>query len=511
MDNQKTLNIIAAGAFITIFGSVISKFITYFYRLIVGRFLGPEAYGQLSLALMALGIFNTLALLSLGPGLKQKIPQTASKIEQLAYVKSAYKMTLPFSLALSTILFFSSEFIAIQVFESPNLGILIKTLAFVPVFNSISYISVETFLAYKEPKYSALINQILQNLIQLITTGLLIFAGWQVLAAAIGWTVGAVTTSLLAFFLLWKYKFPDFFKIRDLEDKKSELLHFSLPLMLSGMIGTILGWTDTFFIGYFMNDAQVGFYNAALPTAILLTIPMKALGTVSLPSLSTDSLESKNKVRSTLKTMERWTLSAAFPGFILMALFSEEILNVLFGAEYIVSAQALVILSFGYFFSASTGRMGDIVKTYEKTDVLFKNTLAKFVLNIPLNIILIPEYGLVGAAAATTASIMVVNTLLLIEGKYLFDIHPFSAELFKPVLAVIFPLFLVYMVVNSTFAIVPIWVLIPSAIAFGLLYLISLAVLGGLKEEDKFVLIDLGSKIGLEDESEKLAKLICRG
>lgn len=511
MDNQKALNVIAAGAFITVFGSVVSKAITYFYRAMVGRVLGPEAYGQLSLALMVLGVINTVALLSIGSGLKQKIPQASSREEQLAYVKSSYKLIVPLSFVFSILMFLSSDLVASRVFNSPDLAILIKTLAIVPFFNSISYVSIETFLAFKQPKYSALINQILQNLIQLITTAAFLMLSYGIFGAALGWTIGAVTTSILAFVLLWKKKFPEIFQKKKYESKRKELLKFSLPLVMSGLIGTILGWTDTFFLGYYMGDDQVGFYNAALPTAILLTIPMKALGTVSLPSLSEQSTESKDNVRSTLKTMERWTFSAAFPGFLLMALFSEEILNLLFGPEYLVASQALIILSFGYLFSAATGRIGDVVKTYEKTDILFKNTLGQFLLNIPLNILLIPQYGLIGAAIATTTSIVLVNIVLLIESQYLFQIHPFSKDLVKPVLASFIPLGVVYFLTKYFFETVPLWVLIPSGIIFGILYLTLLVLLKGLKQEDKGMLIELGEKAGLGDYAEKIADLICRG
>ncbi|MFB6193358.1 MAG: hypothetical protein ABEK00_03835 [Candidatus Nanohaloarchaea archaeon] len=56
--------------------------------------------------------------------------------------------------------------------------------------------------------------------------------------------------------------------------------------MLSGIIGTVLGWTDTIFLGYFMEESTVGYYNAALPTAMLMMIPMKASDELALPSFS---------------------------------------------------------------------------------------------------------------------------------------------------------------------------------------------------------------------------------
>lgn len=511
MSNQETLNNLAKGFGIVTVGIVFSKILTYVYRALVARTLGPEAYGELSLALMVLGIVNTFALLAMGTSLKQKLPQTKTVEESVSYIKSALQLSVPVAAGFSIFLFLLSDIIAVHIFEAPGLSILIKTLAIVPFFNSISSISVQTFLALQNPKYKVLVNQILQNVIQVVATAAFIFLNFGILGAALGWATGAIMTSVLAFYILWKRFFPEFFAIKNYTPKRRELFRFSLPLVLSGAVTTFLGWTDTFFLGLYLDSTQVGFYNAALPIAMILNIPIQAFGNVSLPSLSEEATKGRKNVEETLKTLARWTFMLTFPAFIGIALFAEEALNLLFGSQYAVASTALVVLSVGLAINSITSRIRDILTTYEKTDLVFKNTLFKLSANVPLNIILIPHYGIVGAAAATMLSTVVSSILVFFESVYLFKVNPLSFDLLKPIAASVLPLSLVYFTTKTAFDIVPIWALIPSALAFGLLYFISLALLRGFNQEDKYVLINVGERLGLEDHAERIAELICRG
>jgi len=76
--DQKALNALAKGAGVTAIGMMISKALSYLYRVVIARGVGPDAYGQLSLGLMVIGLSTTAAYLSLGSGLQKFIPEFRS-------------------------------------------------------------------------------------------------------------------------------------------------------------------------------------------------------------------------------------------------------------------------------------------------------------------------------------------------------------------------------------------------------------------------------------------------
>lgn len=511
--DQSNLNIMAKGAVLTAVGLFISKILTYFFRASVARYAGPEAYGVFSLGLGVLGIFGTLSILAMNQAIKKYVSDYREKGDFEAVkgaVLSVAQLTMPLSLLLAAIMYLSADFIALTFFDSEQLIPVLKVLALVPPFANISKIAISTTLAYKKIRYHVITNQIFQNLVQFLTVIPLLLIGYGALAAAGAWLAGYILSAFVAFYFLERKIGPVFLSESDAKLQRKKLLKYSYPLLFSGMIASVLGWTDTAFLGYFMSESSVGIYNAALPTAALIMIPYQLFSNLALPTLSEANLKGDKELADLLKTLTRWTFYVSFPAFIVMFLFSEQALQILFGSQYTSGATALIILAFSNLFGSAVGHLDQVIKAISETNILLKNTLANLGLNIVLNILLIPQFGLMGAAIATASSTVFVNTLLVLEVYHFKDIHPFSSQTIKPLIASVPGLALVYLGLNLLFNYVPLWSLIPGAIVFGVLYLITLVLIGGIREQDREIIVRAGRKIGKEKEAEKLADLVLR-
>jgi len=217
-----------------------------------------------------------------------------------------------------------------------------------------------------------------------------------------------------------------------------------------------------------------------------------------------DSTEDTSR---TLKTLTRWTIISTIPLFALLFLFAKPSIALLFGNEYVSASGILVVLSAGYFFSVSTGHLGAVIKSESRNEFILFNTVANFFLNIALNIMLIPRYGITGAAIATAGSIFFVNSLMLLETYHIKKVQPFSRRQLKPIVAVVPSILAVYLVLNQLFTTVPVWALVPGFAVFGTLYLaIYLAI--GLEEEDREMIKAAGEKFGYREEVEKVLEKV---
>ena len=501
-ENQDILETLAKGAGITAFGMFASKFLAYLYRTLVARMVGPESYGQISIGLMIAGLGITLSSLSLDSAILNYLPkyrhnENERKIRGI--VKSAFTLAIPASVVLSGLVFFFSEFIATAVFENSGLVPVIRIFAIAIPFGVVTKISLDVTKAYKTAKYQVWIRQIGQNIVQVIAAAALIFLGYEVAGAAGGWLIGAIAGGIVSVYIMEKKFGPLLFSRKEDTREYGKIFRYSYPLILAGAIGSILGWTDTFFLGYYMQETSVGLYNAALPTAMLMMIPYQALAALVMPSMSEVIERDDKDLTKLLKTLTRWTFTLSFPAFCLMFLFSEQVLHILFGAEYTKAATSLTILAFGYLYSTSVGHLDSVIKAIEKTKILYKNAAINFVVNIGLNILLIPKFGIRGAALATTGSIIFSQTLLLAEVYYFKDTQPFSPESVKPVLSALAAVFVTYIGINHFFQNVPLWALIPGALVFGIVYLIVLYSMNGIQEDEvkilKNYLIQIHSRI----------------
>ncbi len=519
MGRSSIINAIVKGAGIAAVGAIVSKLLTYVYRLAVARYIGPEAYGQLTLALTFLSITGTLSLLSVNQSIVKYVSEYRANDDWASIkgaVLSSLHLIMPTSVINILVMYFTAGFVARNIFKnsSPEFIFIIQILAFVAPFSNTSSVFIDTIKAFKKMRYVVFTNRIFQNLVQLVVTLILVSLGYGLIGAAWGWLAGVALSSLLAFYFMERKIGPIIFRDVKPNYQRRKILRFSTPLLFSALMATILGWIDTIILGYYLSESLVGIYNAAFPTAMLVLIPYSALNTLALPSLSEVHETGETSLSTIVKTIARWAVIASFPLFILMALFSEQVLHLLFGKQYIPAATALIILSAANITSAMIGPLSDLLKSVERTDILFKNSVVALVLNTSFNIFFIPEWGLglgiEGAALATFLTTILMNVVIVAEAYYFESVTPFHVDIWKPVLAAIVPLVLVYAGLKMLFTTVPLWVLFPAGIVFAALYLATFVLLGGINERDIEIIEGVGEKINRKEEAERLARILKR-
>lgn len=518
MDSQKILNMVAKGGIIAFAGIFVSKAFTYLYRIVVAQGAGADAYGQLWLAVAVMNIGTTLGLLALDEGVNKFVAQYMAR-DNFKAVKgvavSALEISIPASIVVGVVMYLSSGMIATRVFSNPSVTPLIQMLAAVPVFSSFSSVCIDTLNAYKKVNYQVFTNQIFQPLVQLGVTAALLFGfGYGVLGAAIGWVAGTALSSLLAFYFLERKVKPIITSKIKAERNYRELIEFSSPLMMADMVQSTLGRIDTVLLGVFLTDTVVGLYNAAFPTAILIAIPRQAVAKLSLPSFAEARERDDISVAYLMKNMTRWSFMLSFPLFILIGLFSSQILQLLFGKDFVDASFVMILLATGNIISVSTGFLSDVLKSIDETNILFVNTMSSLVMNTFLNVLFIPEFGLglgmLGAGLATMTTSIIMSGVVLAETYYYEGVTPFHRDMWKPVAASIIPVGIIYFSTKTIFETTPVWVLVPGGIVFGVLYLLTLVLLGGVNEEERDIMVGIGRRLNREKEAEKLAEIVIR-
>ena len=113
----------------------------------------------------------------------------------------------------------------------------------------------------------------------------------------------------------------------------------------------------------------------------------------------------------------------------------------LFGPNYIDSACVLVLLTTATFIQTAFGAAGPVLSMSGYTRLVLWNSLGAFILNLVLNIILIPKFGIMGAAWATLISMTALGLARIIEVQLILKLSFFSSRLYKPLLAGLVTLF----------------------------------------------------------------------
>jgi len=498
-----SLRKIAKGAGIGFFGIFIGTALGYFSRMIIARFLGASDYGLISLGFAAMSIATTLSLVGLAAGIKRYVPFYKGKEDKgriKGTIVSALKISFPLSLLFAFIFFFGANWISVNVFHEADLTPVLMIFAVAIPFYVLAIIFNSGTIGFQEIKYSVYTEFIFKDSFKLIAIVTFVALGYGVIGAAWGWALAIILMPFVAFYFLEKKVFPIFnTKIKAIPMEK-ELFSFSWPLIFTGIAGIVMGFMDTLMLGYFGTSYEVGIYNAVLPTAQLITMPSLAFASIFMPVITElYAREKYNDMKDTYSAVIKWVLSLAFPIFLLMALFADDIIRILFGAEYVTGAEALVLLALGFFISTVLARASGIITAIGRTKITMGCYLIGSAANFCLNLYLIPLFGIKGAAMATALSVVFLEVLYFVFAYRISKMQPFKPGHLKPVVSAIAAVLIVYVLTKYLIGI-SFFVLVVMLFVFLAVYFFLLLLIKAFDENDLMIMRAIDQRLGTKSD-----------
>jgi len=279
------------------------------------------------------------------------------------------------------------------------------------------------------------------------------------------------------------------------EFNKKEYLHFSYPLLFQGIIGLVTTWTSTLMIAYFIiNPQEIGAFNIIFKISSFCVIALMSLDRAFAPVIG--ELYYKNAQEDLLKTyrnVTRLSLTGAFLVFAAIVFLGKDALR-LFDESYIASYIPLIILCIGRVVDASVGSVAYILLMTGRSKIILFNSIITLTINIILNYLLIPRFGLWGAALATAISYSLKNVIWMLFVYWKLRLHPYDKGYFKTIfifsgcfaVAVLFKYFLPAHWIAATFNLVTFFCL------FGLTYF-----WWGLDDDDRVIFRIVGNRLGI--------------
>ena len=503
---QQTLNEslvkITRGTGVAFVGSLVGLFLAFIGRVLVARY-GTEAdYGIFSLAYVLLNICAVIAALGLQQGATRSIAYArgendAEKVRKL--IPAAVQFGLAAGIVLGVIVFFTADVVAARVFHDAGLAAPLKICALGIPFFTLVYVFAAIFRGFDDVKPMVYLQNVLRNLLFLVFLLPLIFLHLSFTGVFYAFLASLVICCVvLVIYAVKRLPSPVEFPLRlSIEPVARELLFFSLPLLGVAMLSLIVAWTDTLMLGGFRTSAEVGLYSAALPLAQFISMLIGAMALIYLPVAS--GLYARGamaEIRKNLSILTKWLCSATLPIFFILFLFPETVLGFLFGAGYTPAAMALRILSLGLIIHNLLGLSSVTLIAMGEARFMMRATLAGAVLNIGLNLALIPPFGIEGAAIASIASITSVDLICCGKLYSLGRAQPLSRNLLKPTLASLALVFL-FQFIFGNFVTVTWWMLPLLFVLYYVIYGLAVLLTRSFDKEDIAMLLALEKKLGV--------------
>ena len=438
LELSSDLTLIAKGAGIVFAGTLIGTALKYLFDLFAARILGPEMFGIFFIGLAILRIMEVVSTVGVHNGVLRFIALFAGendipRIKGILILGSRTGLIAGLPMTLLVILL--AKPISIHVFHNQDLTDPLRLIALGIPFSALTMIFLYATQGFKVMKYRVYTREIYEPLIRLVFLVPVLLISWKLLGV-----VGVFILSLAAgtglSYLYLKKLFPPFTQAQIIpvyETKK--LYNFSWPLLLMGVLNLMIMWINILMIGRFLTEQKVGIFGPAHRTAFLAQTVLISFNSIFAPMIS-DLFNRRQlgKLENLHKIVAKWMFAFNFPIILLMIIFSREILS-LFGKDYLEGTASLIILGAAYLTNSLIGSTEHIIMMTGKSQINFFNSLTLLSAIVFLNIVLIPKYGIEGAAYSTLISFGFMNIVRLLEVRLSLKIHPYTIRFLKPVIA----------------------------------------------------------------------------
>ena len=195
-------------------------------------------------------------------------------------------------------------------------------------------------------------------------------------------------------------------------DYARSLFDYSKYAFISSVGGYFYSWLDVAIIGLFLTQSDVGVYEIAWRVTAVVMLFSSSIAMTIFPQISQwNAEEATRRIESLISEAITPALFITIPAFVGVVMFSEEILGLVFGAEYTAGQLVLITLMGEKVIQSVHIILGRSLQGIDRPDLAAKAGIVSIALNLVLNVALVLEYGILGAAVATALS-FIVNSIL---------------------------------------------------------------------------------------------------
>jgi len=399
----------AKGGLSLFVGVSLSTIILAVAIFLVAKLLTEDEYGLYNIAFISPALFGLFRDWGISSAMIKYLAQYRSE-ERTNDMRNVLASGLLFESALGILLslisFSLAGFLATNVFHRPGTKIIIEVASVIILTDSLVVASQSTFIGFERMEFNSL-TMIIQSCLKVFLAPLLVLLGYSTLGAVLGHIVAVLVTSTLAIIIFY---FIFYRKIHGSENDWSNLsrtlktmLRYGLPLSVSTILAGLLAQFYNFLMVIYSSDSMIGNYMIAVNFSLLITFFTTPIATVLFPAFSKlDSEKEMETLRNIFQSSVKYAALLTVPVTAAIIVLSKPLVFTLFAGKYSYAPLFLTLIAVNYLYSGLGNlSLGNFLNGQGKTEVTMKLTLITMGIGLPLSLMLIPTFGIVGLIVTT--------------------------------------------------------------------------------------------------------------
>ena len=431
---RSRMSSISRQSFVYFAGTIFTAAAGYFFKIYLARTLGAEALGLYALGMTIIGfigLFNSLGL-----------PVTAARFVAAYCAKGDYSQLSSFlrgslglltvvNVLLATVVLLAGPWLAVHFYHAPKLNPYLWAFAAIMLLGVLNFFLGQVMAGYRDVARRTLITHFIGTPANMVIAAVLISLGFSLT----GYMAAQVASALLVLWLLgasvWKMSPVEARSAQSGLHIRREVVAFSTVAYGIAGLQFVLAQTDKIVLGYYLDARRVGIYAVAMALVGFVPIALDSVNQIFSPIISELHAADNHAVLQQLySTLTKWVMILTIPLAITMIIFAHGLMSI-FGSGFQSGTAVVMIGAVGQVFNCGVGSVGFLLLMSGNQAELMKIEAANAVLMVGLNILLVPRFGIAGAAIATTITTIATNIWALASVRRLLKVFPYNAGYFK--------------------------------------------------------------------------------
>ena len=411
-------------------GQVSSTILTSLSLILVARFLGSTSFGQLTIAMIPITLAAIFTNPGVNSGLTKYLAQYRSENRRgdlKIFMTAGLLINTTASIILVIIINLSSGYLASNVFNQPEIQLLIQVASLNLLARSFINSTKSIFIGFERMEFVSTV-MVVQSLLKSILAPLLVYFGMGALGAVLGNTASLIISSLIGITI---FIFVFLRKPIKQEPQISHraairiLLSYGFPLFLSILISGAITQVYNFLMALHIDAFNIGNYSAAATFSVFITFFIIPISTVLFPLFSKLDPNNSRRLSKVYQNSVKYAGLITVPISSALILLADPIVRIVFGESFPLTALYLQLLCVNYLFIGIGGQCtSNLLSGQGKTKTIFIGNIIRLLVVVPAGFYLIPEYGIPGLIITTmlTARSGLLYFLVAIKKNFGFTI-----------------------------------------------------------------------------------------
>ncbi|NGM70322.1 flippase [Natronolimnobius sp. AArcel1] len=447
--------------------------------VILARLLEPDGYGLLFFALSILGAAKMVSKLGLGKSTGRYVAKyNTSDRGQLRHILEFGLLANLATIALTCLGLFMFAAEIASLAGEPDLEPLLLVGVLFVLCGTLKTFVRKVLQGFEDIKTAALVK-IVDASSKLLFVIALVVLGYEALGALLGYALSlGLAAALGGVIIYWRYYRSSPRAPRE-AGLRRRIGEYSIPITATSTANVLDKQVDTILIGFFLTPAAVGFYTVAKQVIESVEAPMASLGFTLAPTYEVQkeqgNTETAARIYEAALTNGLLVYVPAAAGLVLVA---EPFVELVFGADYLEAVPVLQVFALYAVLLAITNITSNGLDYLGRARARAVAKGVTSVCNVGLNILLIPQYGVIGAAVATviTHSLYTLANLYIINQEFNLRV----LYILRHSVGIVFVTLVMSVAVATIAGAIQGWLTLISVIAVGVFVWALSAVLTGL-------------------------------